>query len=634
MRRLLPTIAFVIFIINITFCQNDLNVSNITDSLKTNANAVCRFHTTIYNRVSVEKYSVNVHYAVTILSQKGKHASDLTIHYDRNSQVSGIKGFFYNKDGILLSKLKKKDVNDYAGNNRSTLFSDHRVKQFTPVISTFPYTVEYSYSTEHKGIVGFDTWMPQDGYNMSVEKAELIFNTPKDWGIRYLELNNDFELCDTIIDKIRQYKWTARNLKAIEYEPSSPNYLDFMPSILLSPNEIVYEKTKGNFSSWNSYGKWVYSLIKGCDILSEETVRYIKALTDTIEDQKDKVELIYKYMQSKTRYINIALGIGGFQPISAMEVDEKGYGDCKALSNYTKALLKCAGIESYYTEIGSGKYKEIKFHDFASANQTNHIILCVPIENDTIWLECTNQNIPFGYIGLSNSNRYALLIKQEGGELVRTPKPDAAGNARISNINISINDVGGADFELNTGFKNYMFEEIFGLLNLSKKEQKDALLKGFSAEGVSIIDFSVEELPGSTAQGSLKVRGNLSQYATKIGARLIFTPEYFFSNNVMSCIPNNRELDLYQPLGFLHIDTLRVSIPDNYQVEYLPKGKQLTSIYGEYSLAVENSGQMITIVRELKINEGKYIRPLFNKINKFLCNISDCDNEKIIVIRK
>ncbi len=190
------------------------------------------------------------------------------------------------------------------------------------------------------------------------------------------------------------------------------------------------------------------------------------------------------------------------------------------------------------------------------------------------------------------------------------------------------------EFELNTGFKNYMFEEIFGLLNLSKKEQKDALIKGFSAEGVSIIDFSVEELPGSTAQGSLKVRGDLSQYATKIGARLIFTPEYFFSNNVMSCIPNNRELDLYQPLGFLHIDTLRVSIPDNYQVEYLPKGKQLTSIYGEYSLAVENSGQMITIVRELKINEGKYIRPLFNEINKFLCSISYCDNEKIIAIRK
>ena len=56
--------------------------------------------------------------------------------------------------------------------------------------------------------------------------------------------------------------------------------------------------------------------------------------TDPIE----KAKIVYKYMQEKTRYISVQVGIGGFKPMLAKDVDRLGYGDCKALSNYTKAL--------------------------------------------------------------------------------------------------------------------------------------------------------------------------------------------------------------------------------------------------------------------------------------------------------
>lgn len=57
-------------------------------------------------------------------------------------------------------------------------------------------------------------------------------------------------------------------------------------------------------------------------------------------------------MQNKTRYVLISMGIGGWKPMPASEVSKKGYGDCKALTNYMRTLLTAKeGIPSYYAII-------------------------------------------------------------------------------------------------------------------------------------------------------------------------------------------------------------------------------------------------------------------------------------------
>ncbi len=54
-------------------------------------------------------------------------------------------------------------------------------------------------------------------------------------------------------------------------------------------------------------------------------------------------------MQDKTRYISVQIGIGGWKPMLADDVNKLGYGDCKGLTNYTKALLEAVDVPSYYT---------------------------------------------------------------------------------------------------------------------------------------------------------------------------------------------------------------------------------------------------------------------------------------------
>ena len=93
-------------------------------------------------------------------------------------------------------------------------------------------------------------------------------------------------------------------------------------------------------NTWEGFGKFISELLKGRDVLPDDIKVKVHQLTDQLKDDKQKVYVLYDFLQKNTRYISIQLGIGGWQPFDAKYVAAKRYGDCKALSNYMVALLK------------------------------------------------------------------------------------------------------------------------------------------------------------------------------------------------------------------------------------------------------------------------------------------------------
>ncbi len=57
-----------------------------------------------------------------------------------------------------------------------------------------------------------------------------------------------------------------------------------------------------------------------------------------------------------------------------------------------------------------------------------------------MWLECTTQTIPAGYLGDFTCDRYALLIDETGGHLVRTPKYGMKENVEIRDLKATLDD--------------------------------------------------------------------------------------------------------------------------------------------------------------------------------------------------
>ncbi|MGZ3765621.1 MAG: DUF3857 domain-containing protein, partial [Mucilaginibacter sp.] len=399
MKRLISSLYFVLVSV-IAIAQNNYDASLIPKNLLPYASAVVRNEEVTTEVKDLNNVIYHVKRVITVLNKNGDQKAALDVYYDKITSVRYIKGFIYNEFGKVVQKIAERDFDDIAVTDGFSLFIDDRVKHYTKSVTQYPYTIEFEYELKAKQSLYFPNWNPDPEAGLAVEKSSYTFICKPDYNIRYKEINlPSTVVTNPALNGSKTYTWQVSNMKAIKYEPFSPKRINMTTQVIVAPEKFAYGDYSGSFKNWQQLGKWMHDnfLINREDV-PDQTARYITELTQNITDPKLKAKKVYEYMQQKTHYISVQVGIGGFRPFAAADVDKDGYGDCKALVNYTKALLKVAGIDSYYCVVYGDRQEKLSMIDDFASIQGNHIILCLPFKNDTTWLECTSQQIPFGFL--------------------------------------------------------------------------------------------------------------------------------------------------------------------------------------------------------------------------------------------
>ena len=238
----------------------------------------------------------------------------------------------------------------------------------------------------------------------------------------------------------------------------------------LAPGAFELEGRKGNFDSWNQLGKFMANLYEGKGQLPADARQKVHALTDGLTNDREKIEVLYDFLQQNTHYVGIELGIGGWQPFDATYVYDKRYGDCKALANYMVALLKEAGIRADPVLIRAGAEANPIDTGFA-CNQFNHVIAAAFTGKDTIWLECTSQTLPPGYLSNFTADRDALLLDETGGHVVHTPAYGIRDNRIVRNLKGVIDEKGDLEAGMVTDYSGLEQDAPQSMVDrLSKKD--------------------------------------------------------------------------------------------------------------------------------------------------------------------
>lgn len=298
-------------------------------------------------------------------------------------------------------------------------------------------------------------------------------------------------------------------------------------------------------------------MLNGRDKLPETAVADIKQLIAGVSDKKERyLKRIYQYMQGKTRYVNIALGIGGFQPIGAQDVHKYGYGDCKALSNYTKSLLQIAGIEAFYTEIGQWRKanqpnrlcqcQPSQSHYFVRAHRTRHHLVRVYKPKSTI----------LGFIGPGNADRYALAITPQGGKLVRTPSYTAQDNLENLIATNSILSNGDLSFSASLLLNNLAYSDASGLLTYSPKKQKEILVKSLPLNNLSISNLTIADNSSATTVAATLNFWHCRQICFISRKQIVCSVSPFHKTSQSFPANKERANDIFIETGSTQTDTL------------------------------------------------------------------------------
>jgi hypothetical protein len=139
---------------------------------------------------------------------------------------------------------------------------------------------------------------------------------------------------------------------------------------------------------------------KGIDVLPEDKKIFFREMVSGAKNDKEKIRIIYEYLQKNFRYVSIQLASGDLNLFLLHSLKSKKYGDCKGLSNFMQAALDGVGIKSYQALINRQSNGLPVDPDFPH-NRFNHVILFVPLKEDSLWLECTSSSLDFGSLDVS-----------------------------------------------------------------------------------------------------------------------------------------------------------------------------------------------------------------------------------------
>jgi len=602
---------------------------SIPTHLRTGAKAVIRSGQRKITIMNEKQSRLETKMVVTLLNDKAEELLMVGIPYDDLRRISTIRAYAYDESGKLiwiLRNYKISDMRDFSGPEK---LSDTRKKVFKIPSHNYPFTIEYSYIMSMEDLFLSPAVYLQQDPEISVEESGLQYIIPGGIGFNYKTLNLNSPTDSQRIKNRLYLTWKEENLPAGRQRKYAPPLVKKLPVVYATPVDFDLYGYKGDFRSWKDYGAWMGQLIAGRDSLDQAYAERAEALVKNVPERREKVKVLYKYMQQNTHYFFIGFGIGGNQPMPANEVAKSGYGDCKALSNYLKALLNAVGIESYYTLVRSGDNKSIR-SDFP-CNQFDHVILCIPDGHDTIWLECTNPNSPFNYLGSFTCDRQVLAITPEGGKLLRTPSYGSSVNTTSTYAEIVLFDTGDADIKLKFDQSGLLYEEVFEMSENKPDERKRWLSNQF---GYAAFDLKKEEytfnsdaqIPSAIARFEIHLR----DLAAKSRNMLFVLPSFISDLSYILEEPGEIELDL----AFKQKDSVRIEIPSGYKIEYLPEGKQFISGFGSYQSSITTSSNYIYFTRRLSFNKAVYPREAYPEFYGFISDLATADKEMLILKKK
>ncbi len=622
-------------ILSIVCCSNaQLNIYSaltIPDSLRKDADILMREENIKLLIKDKNTARLDVHQVFTVLNEQAKKKLFFQQYSDKFQVLDEAEIKVYDLLGNKKNTYSKKEMT--SGKYGNELVPDGKITYFDISTPSYPITVELNYSIKYKAIFSLPAYDMQSPWQ-SVQHSVFEVEVPTDLGVRYKLVNTNQQPQINHDGGKDVYTWEIKNAKAYKLEKHSGSAYGYEPTVLLGPTKFQLDDYDGDMTTWKNFGAWMDNLYAKTTALPEEKKTFYRDMVKNAATDRQKAEILYSYMQNNMRYVSIQLGIGGLRPFPASFVDDKKYGDCKALSNYLKSALDAVGVKSNLLIIqGSTTPREV-YEDF-SANYFNHVILCIPQQKDTIWLECTSTTLPFAQLGPFTENRKAMMVTENGGVLVNTPVSNYKTNTEAINTVIEVNEEGGAKVRTNYTLWGEGRDELLNRYHDLKEDEKRKYFitqnEWKQPDNLEISNSKDKAYPYllSATMDYEKI------YSFNAGSKFFFETRLYpiFDEEIPEY--EKRKADYYFTYSYQVFDTTVYKFPAGYTLENLPKNKMFSFPFAAYSCTYtwDAASHTLSSYATLQIKDRVIKAADYAKLVNFKKQVMADVNEKIVMKR-
>ena len=394
---------------------------------------------------------------------------------------------------------------------------------------------------------------------------------------------------------------------------------------------------KHEFANWEDMGHWYSNLISAQMDASEPIKQEVATLTAGKASQLQKMRAIASFLQHDIRYVEIQLGIGGFQPHAAPDVFAHRYGDCKDKATLMHTMLREIGVESYIVVINVERGSVGP--DTPAHQAFNHAIIAIKLPDDVndpsliatakhprlgraLFFDPTDEVTPFGKIKGHLQANYGLLVTPDGGELVQLPQQASSLNSiqRVGKLTLDPKGTLSGDVqEMLVGDRAWQERWRLRTVTNSKDRIKPIEdLLGGSLANFQIVKAAMSNLDQTDQPFGFSYSFQSAAYAKQAGNLLLVRPRVLGVKAwgiLETKEPRKFPVEFEGPSR--DTDNFDITLPSGYVVDELPPPMDVDYSFASYHSKIEAKGNTLHYERNMEIKELSVPVDKLDQLRKF-----------------
>lgn len=341
-------------------------------------------------------------------SLQGKSESRLI--YARSISPDG-KEVFLDLNNVTYT-TPSRDKNFFGNNKEEYVIAQYIIPEVT-VGSIIDYEYErISYSEEDPNQYYVSWWFSSE---KPVYQSTFKVMIPQDKPYYFAEMNIEkgkLKRREAIENGYRAYYFEYGESAPIIEEEMGPDTYEIAAYIAGSP-----------FKDQTYLSNWLGGFFKERMITNDEIEKTVSQLVENLDDEEDKIAVIYRFLQDNIRYVSIKTSLSsGLAGHKATETFANRYGDCIDKAILFATMLQFVNVEAYPVVVMTNGNPQ-PIYDKLGVLNGNHAINEIHLKNGkVIHLDST-----------ANSYRYPFFRSDDHGIIAWNPIKNTLRNTGFPN---------------------------------------------------------------------------------------------------------------------------------------------------------------------------------------------------------
>ncbi len=608
------------------------------------------------------------HKRIKILKQDGTQYANVEIPFyvsesnNGKESIYGLKAYTYNiENGKVIETKMDKDavfVEEVTKNWQKRKFTLPNVKVGS--------VIEYRYTLNSDFISEYQPWTFQDeiptlyseykaaypeyysyqihftGYEplaVSERGSKNSFFTITSKERRGGESSRDPAVRTTVTtDKIdyreNTHYWVAKDMPAFKREKFITTAKDYISKVEFELSSVQYPNSPPKYitSSWKDVSKRLLDMDRfGSELERKGDVKDIaQAKTAKLTDPVQKLAALY----SIAREIKWNEEYRLLASKNVKQILEDKIGNSADINLLFIALCRAVNINASPVVLSTRRNGRLRTYS-PSLSMLNHVIVAVELSEDQkILIDAADKTTPLGILPYNCLNNTGILLKDRENIVMLDLSPAKTTKSTcMATMNLATD--GTLQGELNYRFTDY---EAVGQRKIyfNYPNEQEYIKKNWEAEknGLTINSFEAKDANDISKPLSFKL--NVTNEEKLVGDILYIEPffEKVFTENPFTQENRKFPVDFAYPTQENYVILLQ--IPDDYQIDELPKNEKiaLPDGAGSFTLMASQQGNKIQMTCNYILSKTLFVGEEYPLLKDFVAKIIAKQSEQIVLKKK